>query len=66
MPNCHRPTSPNSRRTPSAPQWPEGWQGEAKVIEGLYNYWIIATRNIVDHNRTVWAMRAPLLALLLG
>jgi type IV secretory pathway protease TraF len=35
------------------------------LVEGRYNHGIIATRNIIDHNRPVWAKPAPLLALLL-
>jgi uncharacterized protein len=65
---CPVPTTAGrALTTPVECKWvTQGWQGEAKVIEGRYNHGIIATRNIVDHNRTVWAMPAPLLALLLG
>jgi uncharacterized protein len=52
--------------TPVECKWvTQGWRGESKVIEGRYHHGIIATRNIVDHNHSVWAMPAPLLALLL-
>jgi uncharacterized protein len=36
------------------------------VIEGRYNRGMVATRNVIDHNHTVWAAPAPLVALLLG
>jgi hypothetical protein len=35
------------------------------MVEGRHDHRIITTRNLVDHNRPVWAIPAPLLALLL-
>jgi uncharacterized protein len=43
----------------------QGWRGEARTIDGKYGRGILATKTILDTSRRVWAVPAPLLALLL-
>lgn len=52
--------------TPLECKWvTQSWRGESKVLEGRFNGGILATRNIIDHNHAVWAIPAPLVALML-
>jgi predicted AAA+ superfamily ATPase len=62
------PTSAGSAFTlPIESKWvDQGWRSEAKVIEGKYGYGILATKSLLDLSQPVWAVPAPLLALLLG
>jgi predicted AAA+ superfamily ATPase len=43
----------------------QGWKGEARTIEAKYKRGILATKSILDVEGAVWAVPAPLLALLL-
>jgi predicted AAA+ superfamily ATPase len=42
-----------------------GWRGEARSIDGKYARGILATKSILDTTGRVWAVPAPLAALLL-
>ncbi len=45
----------------------QGWRREALVIEGKYQRGIVATKDILDtEGHPVWAIPAPVVALLLG
>ena len=44
----------------------QGWRAEARGIEGRYGCGILATKSIIDTSHPVWAIPAPLVALLLG
>lgn len=41
------------------------WRAEARVIDGKYERGILATKSILDTTGRVWAVPAPLAALLL-
>jgi len=43
----------------------DGWRGEARVLTGKYGRGVLATKSILDLDDAVWAIPAPLLALLL-
>ncbi len=43
-----------------------GWRSEARTIAGKYGHGIVATKNIIDLTGPVWAVPAPILALLLA
>ena len=43
-----------------------GWRREALVMENRYDRGVLATKDILDTSHPVWALPAPLLALLLG
>jgi len=52
--------------TPIESKWVDtSWQGEAKTINGKYGRGILATKSILDLDHNVWAVPAPLVALLL-
>jgi hypothetical protein len=61
------PTDHGAR--PSVPlesKWVDhGWRAEAKTINGKYGHGILATKSILDTTTDVWAVPAPLVALLL-
>lgn len=42
-----------------------GWKSEAKTVDGKFGCGILATKSILDVTGKVWAVPAPLLALLL-
>lgn len=42
-----------------------GWRSEAKTIDGKYGRGILATKSVLDTSTDVWAVPAPLTALLL-
>lgn len=42
-----------------------GWKGEAKTMTGKYGRGILATKSVLDVSGDVWAVPAPLVALLL-
>ncbi len=44
----------------------DGWRSEARTIVGKYGHGVVATKNIIDLSGPVWAIPAPLLALLLA
>lgn len=43
----------------------DGWRGEARVIDGKYGRGILATKSVLHTEGDVWAVPAPLVALLL-
>ena len=43
----------------------QGWRGEARAIDGKYRHGILATKSVLDTTGPIWAVPAPLLALLL-
>ncbi len=43
-----------------------GWRAEAKTIDGKYQRGILATKSVLDTSDTVWAVPAPMVALLLA
>jgi hypothetical protein len=43
----------------------DGWRGESKVMGAKYGRGILATKSVLDVDDDVWAVPAPLLALLL-
>lgn len=52
--------------TPVESKWVDhGWKGEAKTIEGKYGRGILATKSVLDVSGDVWAVPAPLVALML-
>ena len=63
------PIAVGSGRTVSCPiesKWvTDGWKGEARAVHGKYRRGIVATKNITDLSGPVWAVPAPVLALLL-
>ncbi len=51
---------------PMESKWVDrGWRAEARTIEGKFSRGILATKSILDLGRDVWAVPAPLLALVL-
>jgi hypothetical protein len=67
---CPVPVATASGPRPTTPiesKWvAHGWRSEANLMERKYNAGILATRNILDLDHPVWAVPAPLVALLLG
>jgi hypothetical protein len=52
--------------TPIESKWVDhGWRGEARTIDGKFHRGIVATKSVLDTAGPVWAVPAPLLALLL-
>lgn len=52
--------------TPIESKWvTRAWRGEARALANKYNTGILATRNILDLADSVWAIPAPLVALLM-
>ena len=53
--------------TPLESKWvTHGWRSEARVVQGKLGRGVLATRTIVDTTTAVWALPAPLVALLLS
>ena len=53
--------------TPLESKWvSQGWRTEARTLEAKFDRGILATRNIFDTSTSVWALPAPVIALLLG
>lgn len=53
--------------TPLESKWvSHGWRGESRSVDSKFGRGILATRNIIDTTTSVWALPAPLVALLLG
>jgi uncharacterized protein len=51
---------------PLESKWVEqGWKGEARTIDAKFGRGILATKSVLDVTGNVWAVPAPLLALLL-
>lgn len=51
---------------PLESKWvPDGWKGEARTIKGRYGRGVVATKNVTDVAGDVWALPAPVVALLL-
>jgi uncharacterized protein len=61
------PTSAGvSTSVPIECKWVDrGWRSEAKTIDGKYHRGILATKSVLDTGSHVWAVPAPLIALLL-
>ena len=58
--------SRNGMTVPLESKWvDDGWRGEARVLTGKYSRGILATKSILHLDDAVWAIPAPLLALLL-
>jgi uncharacterized protein len=59
-------TSGSALSVPIESKWVDrGWRAEAKTIAGKYRHGILATKSILDTGGDVWAVPAPLLALML-
>jgi len=43
----------------------QGWRAESRTLSGKFKYGILATKSILDVSGQIWAVPAPLLALLL-
>lgn len=57
----------DARTVPIESKWVDtGWRSEARTIDAKYRRGIVATKSILDISRDVWAVPAPILALLLG
>ena len=58
-----------SGASPSVPlecKWVDrGWRSEAKTVAGKYGRGILATKSVLDTDAEVWAVPAPLIALLM-
>lgn len=61
------PSASGTRRTvPIEAKWvAAGWRADARVIEGKLGAGLLGTRTTLDISRPVWALPAPMLALLL-
>jgi hypothetical protein len=52
---------------PIESKWsPDGWRADSRVIAGKYRRGIVATKATLDTEGPVWAVPAPLLALMIG
>ncbi|MGA0566911.1 ATP-binding protein [Rathayibacter sp. KR2-224] len=57
----------HSMTVPVESKWvDDGWRAEARVIDGKYGHGIMATKSVLDLDGDVWAVPAPLVALLLA
>jgi uncharacterized protein len=55
------------RTAPLESKWVDAnWRSEARVIEGKFGRGVVATKSILDTTSTVWAVPAPMVALLLS
>lgn len=55
-----------AKTVPIESKWVDhGWKGEAKTIDGKFGRGILATKSVLDVTGDVWAVPAPLVALLL-
>ncbi len=62
VPSGHQPQP----TTPLESRWvATNWRQEARVIEGRFRRGIVATRTVLDLEKSCWAVPAPVLALLL-
>lgn len=53
--------------TPIEGKWvDDGWRAEAKVLTNKYGLGVLATKSILNLDYDVWAVPAPLVALLLA
>jgi uncharacterized protein len=61
------PDSSGTRATvPIESKWVDhGWRTEAKTAAGKYGRGVLATKSVLDTAGPVWAVPAPLVALLL-
>ena len=62
------PAAAGDRPTvPIEAKWVDArWRSEAKTIENKYGHGVVATKSVLDLRHPVWAIPAPLTALLLG
>jgi hypothetical protein len=52
--------------TPIESKWVDhGWRSDTRAIDGKYHHGVVATKSVLDTTDPVWAVPAPLLALLL-
>ena len=57
----------HSTTVPIEGKWVDaGWRAEARVIDGKYGRGIMATKSVLDLDGDVWAVPAPMVALLLA
>jgi uncharacterized protein len=62
LPTDHGPHS----SVPLESKWVDhGWRAEAKTINGKYGRGVLTTKSVLDTSTDVWAVPAPLVALLL-
>jgi hypothetical protein len=53
--------------TPVEAKWvSHNWRREARTMESMFGNGVLATKNITDTRTAVWALPAPLVALLLN
>lgn len=53
--------------TPIEGKWVDsGWKGETHTIRNKFGHGIIATKSILDLDGDIWAIPAPVVALLLA
>jgi hypothetical protein len=53
--------------TPIEAKWvSRNWRSEARTMQAAYGYGVLATKNVTDTKAGVWALPAPLVALLLN
>lgn len=58
--------SGTQRTAPIEAKWvAAGWRAEARVIEGKFGAGVLGTRTLLDTSKPVWALPAPVLALLI-
>lgn len=57
----------SSMSVPVESKWvDQGWKSESRTIQAKYHRGIMATKSILDMSGEVWAVPAPLVALLVG
>lgn len=62
VPSANRPVT----SVPLECKWVEQrWKGEARTINAKFGRGILATKSVLDTTGSIWAVPAPLLALLL-
>jgi predicted AAA+ superfamily ATPase len=53
--------------TPIESKWVDaGWRGDSRNLHGKYGAGVVATKSVLDLDQPVWAVPAPLVALLLA
>ncbi len=56
-----------ARTTPLESKWvSRDWRAESRAIDQKLGYGIVATKSVLDLSQRVWAVPAPVVALLLG
>lgn len=63
---CASPAG-DHRTVPIESKWVGGgWRAESRVMEAKYRHGVVATKNVTDLSSGVWAVPAPVLALVLS